>query len=243
MAYPLNAFVDSVTFEGQCEQAVTGPGGSSNGFNQFGLQDGAAYIYAAGVAEHVAAVVTSLDQAASQPTADDAQVELWISVGANNGTTVSRDAAVNGWDSGSYAVVHLKANSQTKAFEMTAAGIGIGFCGAQLKSDGVSIYMTGSMDMGDCQPVVTQCASAADLTVAGDCSALTAFELTPLGRQAAASSEQAQTTGPKVQAWGASLYPSTPNMELDGTSSDAAHFGPASPSDGVGTLGAGGAKN
>jgi hypothetical protein len=126
----------------------------------------------------------------------------------------------------------LWADPSTQSLEMTVAGIGFGYCGAQLKSDGVSIYALGSTDMGStCNAVDTLCVAASDGTSLGSCGSLGNFALAGLGRQAAAGTR-----------WNfaASGFPAavagTGNTRLDGTSGDALYFGPTAPTAGSGNL-------
>jgi hypothetical protein len=107
---------------------------------------------------------------------------------------------------------------------MSVAGIGFGFCGAQLRSDGTNVYATGSEDMGaTCQPVSSSCVLASDLATAGTCTSLMTFTHPALGREA----------GMGATTFAASLYPSPPNLTLDGTMNDDLHFGPTAPTPGV----------
>lgn len=96
---------------------------------------------------------------------------------------------------------------------MAVAGTGFGYCGAQLKTDGENLFIKGSPGGGyngtawSCSSADTACQSAANLAQAGSCSSVdhTTFELTSFG-----------TTN--------SNYGSA--ITLDGSSTDAVHFGP-----------------
>jgi hypothetical protein len=106
---------------------------------------------------------------------------------------------------------------------MTTAGLGEGYCGVQINSDGTSIYGEGSTDMGaPCNAVDSLCVSA-DLTTTGTCTNLMTFTLPAIGRKA----------GMGRSAFDASLYPATPNITLDGTATDSLTFGPQAPTPGV----------
>ena len=155
-------------------------------------------------------------------------VEAWLTVGLNNATSCG---SMNGFDDCSYGVMHLIANTATGTFEMAVAGIGFGYCGAQLASDGTNIYGQGSLDMGmTCVTTEDLCVSASDISTTSTCSsALQTFALPPLGR--------VSTTGPN-NTWGASEYPgsATDQITLDGTTTDSLNFGPTAPTAGTGTL-------
>jgi hypothetical protein len=133
------------------------------------------------------------------------------------------------WDTCSYDVVELLADESTHAFELAAAGINIGYCGAQLRSDGSDVYAMASAE--PCAPADTLCVSALDgATPSAGCTAagLSAFGLPPIGRAASASSSGGT--------WPASAYPggAANTVVLDGTPDDTLHFGPAAPSPGAG---------
>jgi hypothetical protein len=192
-------------------------------FIQFGVQNGVTYIYAANGAEWEAAILTPISGSTGQYS-----VQAWIGLGYANVPGCSST-----WDGCSYAAMELLANQGTHTFELAVAGIGIGYCGAQLKSDGTNIWAQGSSDMGTvCQMTDTLCVLASDATTAGTCAPpLTSFALNPMGRESAPS-----TASMVVGSWGPSNYPSTPNVLFNGTATDAIHFGPASPTLGVGNI-------
>jgi hypothetical protein len=185
-------------------------------FFQFGQKDGATYLYSTGGAEHVAARVTPVKDAAGKYV-----VDAWIGIGYDNHAM-----------GGSYGAIALHADSSTHHFEMAVAGIGFGYCGAQLASDAASVYATGSSDMGSsCNEIATLCVDAALLSMDGKCDALTTFALPPMGRVASMSGTI-----------GASQYPGGMGnaIMLNGTPSDSLAFGPANATMGVGSFGSGG---
>lgn len=99
-------------------------------------------------------------------------VELWYSVGNLN-------------TNGSHAVVHLLARPAEQVFEMVAAGKGIGFCGAQIRSANGTMNVTASSGDGACDDTASICTLANDTAIEADCSDESkAFELAPLGRLA-----------------------------------------------------------
>ena len=62
-------------------------------------------------------------------------------VGADNKEhrpVVIHRAVCGSFDGCSYTAIAIHANSATGEFEMSVAGIGVGVCGAQLRSDGAS---------------------------------------------------------------------------------------------------------
>ncbi|MEP6859840.1 MAG: hypothetical protein ABJE66_04420 [Deltaproteobacteria bacterium] len=84
----------------------------------------------------------------------------------------------------------------------------------------------GSPDMGEtCNETSTLCVAASDLSMPGTCTA-PMLQLTPVGRRA----------GSGAHVFGASTYPSAPNITLDGSETDSLHFGPSAPSDGVASM-------
>jgi hypothetical protein len=213
-----------VTFAGASPQAfyaqcysVGSPTDHDPQLRQFGVKDGKTYLYSAWAAERVAAIVTPSPEDPSKLS-----VQAWIGIGYNN---------TPAFDSGSYGVFELTADESTGVFEMTVAGIGFGYCGIQLNTDGTNVYAVGSNDMGaTCTASNNICVDASDLTTAGTCSAsLQTFLLPALGRKA--------TSG--AQTDGASGYPATPNVTLDGSTTDDLWFGPTTPTSGVGNMMAG----
>jgi hypothetical protein len=237
VAFTLQTPGAATTMWAQCSQTVGSSDPSDPGFLEFGQKDGVTYLYQAIGQGESAAIVTPLAaDADGGVTSDDGgaggayTVEAWLSVGTLNAATSCGGNST--WDGCSYGVIHLWANSLTRQFEMTVAGVGFGYCGAQLRSDGSVIYVTGSTDMGTtCDAVDNLCVAASDATTPGSCdAATTSFALAPLGREAATGTSQS---------FGASQYPesSADNVALDGTTSDAVHFGPTAPAAGTDSVG------
>ena len=207
--YTLSVFGETVAFQAQCYRTFDESSGPP-GFMQFGSDaDGTTYLYVTGGATRLAARV-----------AGDT-VDLWYGVGYTNAMCGN-----GAFDGCSYGVTQIEAQPASRAFEMAVAGIGVGYCGVQLRSDGTLMYGEGSTDMGaTCDDVASLCANASDLSTATACAGVSTFVLPPLGREAGSGSH----------AFGASLYPATPTIVLDGTSTDSLGFGPAAaPTDGVG---------
>ena len=217
VTYALSPFGEDVTFAAQCYR--TFGASSPPAFMQFGQTADGTFLYVTGGATRVAARVTG--------TADEPIVDAWYGVGYTN-ASCGMDGTFDGC---SYAVTRIHAEPAHHAFEMSVAGIGVGFCGIQVRSDGTSIYGIGSTDMGTtCNVPATLCVAADDLAAAGACDAITAFSIPALGR----------ASGMGAHAFGSTLYPATPNITLDGTSADSLGFGPAdAPTAGVGDFDAG----
>lgn len=182
------------------------------GFNQFGIKDGVYYIYSYNGGNQTAIIITPI---ADKPT--KYLVKAWFTVGSLTTAALS----------GSYGLMNLTANSDTKTFEFAVAGVALGYCGAQLKSDGVDIYAETSIDMGGCGAKENVCAKAIDITDSTRCSdAVKTFDLTPLGRVA----------GTGMNTFAASKYPAVPTLTFDGSVTDAIHFGPTVATTGLGSL-------
>lgn len=216
VAYTINpAGLGLVTMYGQCYQVLAaGAVSTTAGLQQYGIKDGVIYLYSYAANGESAAIVTPLAGSEGKYT-----VKAWFSLSTGTGAT---------WDVGSYGLMNLYANSETKAFEFTVGGIALGYCGAQLKSDGTDIFASTSIDMGStCNAVEDVCASAANLGDSTSCSAaIKIFDLFPIGRRSA--------TGSNVS--GTSKYPLLPNLDFDGTATDDIHFGPTTPIAGLGSL-------
>lgn len=213
--YAITPFGQTVTLAAQCFRSFGPSTPGDPGFLQFGERDGKVSLYVAAGAARLAALVTPI------AGTTDHTVDAWYGVGYNNATACGTSGSFDGC---SYAVTELHANPTTQQFEMSVAGIGVGFCGIQFGSDGMSLYGIGSSDMGaTCNDRATFCVSAADLTTPGACGS-PAYTLPALGRHAGAGGH----------AFGASQYPDEPNITLDGTPSDSLGFGPIAPTPGTG---------
>jgi hypothetical protein len=213
--YTLTPLGQSVPFYAQCVSHVSTPSPSRANFFQFGQKDGVIYLYEAVGAAAVGARVTPAADGSGQYV-----VEAWLGVGYNNATSCGN---ANGFDDCSYGVMGLEADPSRRHFELTVAGIGFGYCGAQLKSDGMTVSVQGSLDMGaTCADSASVCVSASDVTMTAMCSSMS-FDLPAIGRAA--------SSGPNGS-WGASRNGSA-GIVLDGTASDSLAFGPSTPTPGV----------
>jgi hypothetical protein len=251
IAYTIHPFGTDVAFYAQCVDKIGSSDPNDPGFVQFGTKDGVVYYYSAVGAGWTAAILTP--NAANDAGADEAgtdageggapatsyRVHAWSGVGYLNADGCGNKGA---FDDCSYGVIELVADASSGTFEMAVAGIGFGYCGAQLKSNGTLVYGVGSTDMGQtCNDQGTFCVQASDVMTPADCSGdgVSTFALTPLGRRESMGSGLAHTTAPDGGvAWGASKYPGADanQVVLDGTNTDALHFGPSTPTAGVGSF-------
>jgi hypothetical protein len=232
--FTIQPFGQTVTMFAQCYDDSIGSGR----FLQFGVSGGKTYLYEGAGNGATAAIVTP--EGSGQYS-----VQAWFTVGSVSSSCGAVPGFGSAWDTCSYGVIELTSDQATQHIELAVAGIGFGFCGAQLASDGTNIFATGSTDMGEtCDAVQSACLSAADASTAAQCSnAQMMFQLPPLGREMSMRS-QAAANGPAnngmvITTWGTSQYPAVPNVVLDGTVSDgvqSALGGPHLPSAGVGKL-------
>jgi len=191
VAYTLTPWGQTVVMQAQCADRFA----DSDDFVQWGVSDGVTYLYVYVGGNAFAATVMP------EEIPGELLIDAWLTVGSEGPD----------WDSGSYGVIQLQANSRTVELELAVAGLGFGYCGAQLRSDGTTVYAAGSVDMGaTCNAVDTLCVAASDVTTPGTCgAALTTFALPALDRT---------------------------DLTLDGTASDDLHFGPTEPTSGAGTF-------
>lgn len=197
--YNLSAWVPTPQFYAQCSE------GNATFFTQWALDtdNGIFYVLVNGGDGIVAA------QAFQDLTTGAVINEsIWFSVGTKN-------------RNGSHAVVQIVAHPKEKAFEMSVAGAGIGFCGAQLMANATVMNFTGSVDMGaTCVAADTNCVLSLDLTSVGTsaCIDVSDFTLPALGRQ-------------NYSTFGASAYPggAANQVVLSVSGNDACFFGPSEP--------------
>lgn len=218
VAYTLSAWGETINMYGQCYQLLGSSYTGDPGLVQWGVKDGVFYLYTAIGAGWTAAIATPITGTSNY------KVEAWSSVGASNAT------GMTSWDAGSYGVIRIKADQSTKNFEMSVAGMGFGYCGAQYKSDGTNIYGIGSVDMASsCAAPATICVKASDASTSATCTTdQQTFTIPALGRVAGTGVAQAN--------WGASAYPGggSNTVHLTGLTSDDLHFGLTAPTSGVG---------
>lgn len=200
VSYTISPVGQAVTMYAQCSETFS----DGSGFDQFANIGNKFYIYVRAGDGEVAAI------ASPSPTdSTKTAVQIWASVGLVNLT-------------GSHGVMEISADPASSTFEMTVAGLGMGYCGVQYKSDGTNIYGTGSVDMGStCNATDTICVLASDATTSASCStAEMTFSLPAIGRESNGTS-------------GASQYPGgglDTIVVLTTGAPDAVQFGPASPS-------------
>lgn len=227
VAYTITPFGSSVTMYGQCYRMI-----GSTGFIQWGVRDSVTYLWVQVGAGNLAAIVT--------PTASGYAVKSWLTVGNAGQFNTNNTTSANWCTIGSYGVMEITADASQTVFEMVAAGTGLGYCGIHLASDGNHIYGEGSADSNTCGANAPICISAADLNQTIDianCSVGTAdFTLTSIGRTAAHCDDTTGMTAPPPGGnFGASPYPNTPNITLNG-GTDSLAFGPTVPTAGVGAF-------
>jgi hypothetical protein len=215
-----------VTMYAQCYTTIPSGFTGDPGLILIGKNNGVTYIWDANGAAWVAAIAT--------PDGGSYDIHAWYSVGIGNGKSGSNGGQcgnAGAFDDCSYGVAEIYTNAGTGAFEMAAAGIGVGYCGVQLASDGMNTYADGSAG-----PV---CAATDDLCV------LSSDETTVVGGRGGictpgGSAAFTHTTAIGIEtgsgpttSWGNSPYPTVPNVVLNGTSTDSVHFGPTTPPAGV----------
>lgn len=214
--YVISTWGLNTTFYAQCSETWSGPQGqtTTEGFDQWGVHGGNFYLFEGGGESHVAAILYNFNQ-----TGGPDLVHAWYSVGCIN-------------RNGSHGVVEILARPKDGIFEMTAAGGGLGFCGAQIKSNNHTMNVTGSEDMGTCGSVETVCVSAQDISQTTTCTGdVNTFQLRPIGRTA----YSIVGSGCRLQGGcnsGPSKYPASypsGNVYLTGTGWDDTFFGPSTP--------------
>jgi len=206
--YTFTVWNQSLTFQFQCFDAWS----EGDGFMEFGTDGNVMYLYERAGQEIVAAEVITDATSGEISTA-----HVWMSVGNEN----------DPWYGMSYGVIEILADVPNNEFQMSVAGSGFGYCGAQLRTDGTLIYVVGSSDMGTtCTAQDIACVDASTLTdSAASCAGLMSFTLPALGRQ--------QSYGSDVI--GASNYPGGSDnvVVIDGTSGSSVFFGPTGQVSGV----------
>jgi len=196
--YQLNAWVPTPTFFVQCSEEW---GTGSSGFDQWGQLGNTTYLYSRGGDGIIAAMVVGNGSFANVAT-----VTIWTSVGIVN-------------RNGSHGVMQIFAEPAFNIFEMSVAGAGIGFCGAQLRSTSTVMNVTGSADGPGCATTDSSCTAASSISTPATCGpSANIFVLPALGRQAYGTNA-------------ASMYPggAADQVVLSDTGNDATFFGPSSP--------------
>jgi len=203
----LTIYGEPVTAKIQCVDDM-----GASGFIAFGKDGNNWWVIDAVGAAHTVARATTLEDGKNE-------VEIWGGVGFTNATNFGA------WDNGSYGFYHVNANNSTSEFEMTAGGIGMGFCGVSLLSDGTNLYIEGSPDaaMGACETTSSSCVLSNDLAGSGNCASINTFAFEKLGRASVASSSTVQNSN-GVTNWDVSDWLSTSGISIDGNSSDDIHF-------------------
>jgi len=218
VAYTVEAWGQTLTVYAQCLLDMHAPEGSPPSFTQFGkAPDGTTWINVAIAGSSLLAQLTP-----STTATGEYAVHTWLTIPVN---TLDCSTSTRG----SYGVVEIIADESTAAFEMAVAGTGFGYCGAQLKSDGTSVYIKGSPDSGsNCGAIDSTCGAASDVSMPATCgTSTTDFALTPLGRIAVSSCNV-----------GGSQYPASGNtVDVSGTATDSVQtFQLTAPTPGVGSI-------
>jgi len=191
-----SSWAASPAFYAQCSEPWSG---AYPGFDQFGQVGNTTYLYVRGGDTILAAALTG-----NGTFGNVVSVSIWLSVGVMN-------------RNGSHCVVMVYAEPSHNIFEMSVAGSNVGYCGVQLKSDGVALNVTGSSD--GCMPTDSSCTDANSITTPTTCStSVNTFSLPALGRKAYAT-------------FPASNYPggSLNTVTLANSGPDDTFFGPTTP--------------
>jgi len=191
----------SPTFYISC--AEVWQGGAAAGFDQWGQVGATSYLYVRGGDGIVAAQLVG-----NGTFGNIDSVTIWFSVG------------VQPPRNGSHCVAMVYAEPARSIFEMSVAGANVGWCGVQMKSDGVVLNVTGSEDGPQCGQVDTSCTSASSVTTPATCNTqVDTFSLPALGRMAYPNHPASEYPGGAAN-----------KVFLNNTGLDDAFFGPTSPS-------------
>ena len=136
VAATLTVTSDTLSYYFQCSDDMGG-----GNFSLFGKKDTSWYFYGRNGQSVSAFKVTPNTSDTSKYS-----VDAYFTVGRINGVPSDGSACTLSWDNCSYGLTHLLADTATNLFEMTTAGVGVGYCGAHMVSDGTQIYIKGSED-------------------------------------------------------------------------------------------------
>lgn len=180
------------TFYASCVESMD----SGESFVLFGIKDNVTYIYSKIGDGRVAAIATPpADGGNGNATlaAVHSTVHVWYSVG-----TINR--------CGSFAVVEILAANGV--MELTAAGKGVGFCGAQFRSDGIKVNVTGSNDAtSSCEAIDSVCIFANDTQLTTSCTAAQSTFTLPAAGRKSATWTTCPSDAPVSTTFPASAYP------------------------------------
>lgn len=201
IAYLLHPPEGELEMFAQCYQNVDrGPTALKANFNQYGFKDGSNYVYAIDQGDQIAAILTPAE---NRPR--DYQLKAIYSIGGKNSPS---------WSSGPYGLAELQIESFSKRFEFTAAGVGLGYCSVQMKSNGEQIFASYSLEDGEsCGEHTEVCAKLSEAASAICPDDLRRFDLPLFSRE-----------------------PGIATVTFDGTLRDSTNFGPVLPSSGLGGL-------
>ena len=205
--YSFEAFGHSLTLYASCAENLADGSGDTK-FIQFGYKNSTTFnIYMRGGRTIIAGEILLSNDANSTVT----DVKLYYSVGVNSNLTQS------------HGVAQLHARPREKYIEMTVAGVGVGYCGAQMRAGQDRVYIKGSARPGPtCDSTDDVCVLASDVAVSSTCTSdQKAFSLTPLGRLAISGTSE-----------DASDYPGGASNQVSFSSdglNDDTNFGPTEP--------------
>ena len=168
--YSFEAFGNDLTFYASCAENLADDPATPK-FIQWGYKNSTTFnIYMRGGATIIAGELM-LSNDVNRTVTD---VMLYYSVGVSSDLTQS------------HGVATVRARPREKYIEMAVAGVGIGYCGAQLRADENRVYIKGSARSGPtCDSTDDVCVLASDVTVTSTCTAAQKdFSLTAIGRQA-----------------------------------------------------------
>jgi hypothetical protein len=214
-----------ITMYAQCYMSTGSSFTGDPGIVMIGKKNDVTYIWSAVGAGWVGAMAT--------PDGSSYDIHAWYSVGIGNGASGSTGSCSSQWDQCSYGVAEVYTNASSGVFEMASAGLGMGYAGIQLASDGTNTYAIGDSGNGTNATLCVKSSDESTSASGGVCSASTPFSVTTaIGVKAGTG--PATTVSPSGVSWNVSAYPTSgPNVTLDGTTSDSVHFGPTAVPSGV----------
>lgn len=202
---------EDLTMWAQCHDQL-----SESLFMMFGVRNNTVYLY------EKDSMVTILAYGEINPTnvTTFSKVDIYFAVGG----------AYTAAQTGSRGLMHLEALPEENHIQASMAGIGMGFCGVELVSDGDNIKIHGSQDGvgGACEDVETICISG-DLEIVRtgtECDGLI-NDLGSLGRKVSGDFKGELN----ITEWAASDFPGDGgnNVEISDVTTAHVKFGPSTP--------------
>jgi len=202
---------ETLTMWAQCYEQL-----SETLFMMFGIRNNTVYLYEK---DEMVTILAYADLSETNVTTFS-KVDIYFAVGG----------AYESNQTGSRGLMHLEALPEENQIQASMAGIGMGFCGVELFSDGDKIKISGSQDGvgGACNATETICISG-DLEVlytGGECDELT-NTLGNLGRK-----NSTDFSGDlDISGWAASEFPggNLNNVEISDVVNTHVNFGPSTP--------------